>query len=381
MKKFKIISVILSGIILTVLFLAGCNSNNNPAENNANTETTGSYETGSINNDFSYSEGLLDNGFWKDIKALDYVVLCEYSKISIPKNIHDITNEAIQGEIDAILYNYSTIAEITDRPVANGDTVNIDYVGSINDVEFNGGSTDGYGTDVTIGVTQYIDDFLEQLIGHSPGESFDIEVTFPVDYGNEDLNGKDAKFAITINYIVETVIPELTDSFVTENLSIYGWKTIEEMKTDIKNDMQNSAISSYVQNYIFENTTVKSVPENIIRYQEKSMLQYFRNYAEYYEMEINEFLNTYMELSGIDELIALYSEDMKEIAMQDLITQAIAEDAGISVNNDDVAAYFQYYEGVEDYSEYEATYGMPYLKYIVLNQKVIDYLEDNAVKE
>ena len=95
--------------------------------------------------------------------------------------------------------------EVTDRAVKDGDTLNIDYVGTVDGVAFEGGSTDGKGTQVTIGVTSYIDDFLEQLIGHRPGETFDIEVTFPDPYeNNPDLAGKDAVFTVTVNHIVET---------------------------------------------------------------------------------------------------------------------------------------------------------------------------------
>ena len=85
----------------------------------------------------------------------------------------------------------------------NGDTVNIDYVGTVDGVEFNGGSTNGAGTDLEIGSGRYIDDFEEQLIGSHPGDTVEVNVTFPEDYGNEDLNGQDAVFEVTVNGIYE----------------------------------------------------------------------------------------------------------------------------------------------------------------------------------
>lgn len=87
--------------------------------------------------------------------------------------------------------------------IADGDTVNIDYVGSIDGVEFDGGSTQGQGTDLVIGSGSYIDDFEEQLIGAHPGDTVDVNVTFPEDYGKEDLNGKDALFVVTVNGIYQ----------------------------------------------------------------------------------------------------------------------------------------------------------------------------------
>lgn len=89
----------------------------------------------------------------------------------------------------------------TSLTIEDDDTVNIDYVGSIDGVEFEGGNTKGNGADLVIGSHTYIDDFEEQLIGHHPGDSVDVTVTFPEDYGKDELNGKEALFKVTINGI------------------------------------------------------------------------------------------------------------------------------------------------------------------------------------
>ena len=96
--------------------------------------------------------------------------------------------------------SYSTDTSLT---VESGDTVNIDYVGSVDGVEFDGGNTQGMGTDLVIGSGSYIDDFEDQLIGAHPGDQVDVYVTFPEDYGVEDLNGKEALFQVAINGIYE----------------------------------------------------------------------------------------------------------------------------------------------------------------------------------
>lgn len=96
---------------------------------------------------------------------------------------------------------YSTDASLT---VEDGDTVNIDYVGFVDGVEFEGGSTQGQGTDLVIGSGSYIDDFEEQLIGAHPGDEVDVYATFPDPYNNNpDLSGKEALFEVTINGIYE----------------------------------------------------------------------------------------------------------------------------------------------------------------------------------
>ena len=96
--------------------------------------------------------------------------------------------------------SYSTDTSLT---IKDGDTVNIDYVGSIDGVEFAGGSTQGQGTDLVIGSGSYIDDFEDQLIGAHPGDNVEVTVTFPEDYGNEELNGKEAVFDVTVNGIYQ----------------------------------------------------------------------------------------------------------------------------------------------------------------------------------
>lgn len=96
---------------------------------------------------------------------------------------------------------YSTDTSLT---IEDGDTVNIDYVGSVDGVEFEGGNTQGAGTDLVIGSGSYIDDFEEQLIGAHPGDTVDVTVTFPDPYeNNTDLSGKEAVFEVTVNGIYE----------------------------------------------------------------------------------------------------------------------------------------------------------------------------------
>ncbi|MCC2253549.1 FKBP-type peptidyl-prolyl cis-trans isomerase [Ruminococcus sp. CLA-AA-H200] len=111
----------------------------------------------------------------------------------------DSTDSEEETDSEAASAEYSTDTSLT---VEDGDTVNIDYVGSVDGVEFDGGSTNGAGTDLVIGSGSYIDDFEEQLIGYHPGDQVDVYVTFPDDYSNNpDLSGAEALFEVTINGI------------------------------------------------------------------------------------------------------------------------------------------------------------------------------------
>ena len=116
-------------------------------------------------------------------------------------NTEDTSDEDTSDTGDsADATSYSTDTSLT---IEDGDTVNIDYVGSIDGVEFDGGNTQGQGTDLTIGSGRYIDDFEEQLIGAHPGDNVEVTVTFPEDYGSEELNGKEAVFDVTVNGIYQ----------------------------------------------------------------------------------------------------------------------------------------------------------------------------------
>lgn len=332
---------------------------------------------------FDYSSGLTAKGFLDGITALNYVELCDYIGIKIPADQVAVTEEEIQSEIDNILANYQTTTQVTDRPVEDGDTVNIDYVGSIDGVPFDGGSTGGRGTTVTIGVTSYIPGFLEEVIGKMPGEPFDINVTFPENYHAADLAGKPAVFSTVVNYIEETTTPELTDEWVAEFLKEeeYEINTVAELTDYVKVQLQEPKVRTYINKYLSENSSFKASPGTLITYMNGMMVDYYAYYANAYGLDIDTFLQQYVGVESLDALIEQYSTNVQEDAKATLLMQAIAEDAGIEVTEEDLRSYFEDITGSPDYSSYEEEYGLPYLMQAVLFQKVQDYLFDNAVIE
>ena len=372
---------------LSLALLAGCNNaEDDPAIQNTarQTEQTATENPAATQDTgeavFSYSEGIDANGFWTGVRALDHIDMFDYKGMSIPSEVHQVADADIQAEIDYILSSYSSSAEVTDRAVANGDTVNIDYVGRVDGVSFDGGSTGGVGTEVVAGSTNYIDDFLTQIIGHMPGETMDVVVTFPEDYYEESLQGKDAVFETTINFIISAVSPELTDAFVSENLSAdYGWTTVSELTTEIENNLQKNALAGFIMDHFVLNVTANSIPDSIMDYQVKIMLDYYQSYADAYGVGLDEFLNTYVGVSGMDELIESNQADNQNSAKYALVAQAVAEDAGFTVSTEDLVAFFTENMGTSDYSSYEAEYGLPYLAQVVLQRKVIDLVIANAI--
>ncbi len=329
---------------------------------------------------FSPSDGIDDNGFWKDLEALAFVELFDYNAFVIPTDVYEISDEDVSGAIADLITEYISVEtiKVTNRAVVKGDTVNISYVGSVDGVEFENGSTGEGGTEVTAGSEEYIDGFLTQIIGHLPGETVNVEVTFPSDYGNDDLNGKNALFVTTINYILEQTLPELTDEFVEmilyDDERGYDWKTVSELQDGMRNNLKNAAVKTYIGEYLFSQVTVFSIPPKLTAYYENSVLDYYQNYAAEYEMDLDEFLSVYIGFSGREELFEYYAEENLMQARYYLICQAIAEDSGIFVTEDDMIKYLN-----TDYTDLISDYGLPYLKQFVLGWKVLDHIFDNAV--
>ena len=358
-------------LLLSAVAFAGCGKKTDGAE---------TADGGGIDEDyeFSYSGVFDENGLWKAVKALDCIEMFNYKGISVPNHIHEISDAEIEGKMGEILAAYP----ITGRAVENGDEVNIDYVGSIDGVEFDGGSTGGMGTNVIIGITSYIDEFLEQLIGHTPGETINVEVTFPDDYHEESLQGKDALFVTVINHITAAPSLDLTDEFVKENLfSDHGWSNISEMKEASRGLLQKSAVREYIRDYFADEVKISSVPEILIRYQEDLMMDFYQNYANSYGMELNEFLSVYVGAANAEELIESEREYNMQEAKYCLVVQAIAEDAGIVIDEGELARYFSENYGSADYSPYEQQYGLSYLKQTALKDYVLDYVAERAVLE
>jgi len=327
-----------------------------------------------IDRAFTLSDGIDENGFWEGVRALDHVELFDYTAVQINKEVIEVTEDSIEQEIDNFLYSFPDRYEITDRTVEEGDLVNIDCVGSIDGVELENLSTKGMGEDVIAGSDDFIDDFLMQIIGHYPGDVFNVEVTYPEDYGKDELNGKAAVFVTTINYIVVESAAELNDDFVMKNLSeIYGWTTVSEMVESIKINLRNSSVFNTVFQLFTTEVHIMSIPKQLMDYQIQYRFVEFQRDAENRGLTLEEYIG-----SDLDEVANNYYSDIRERAVYCLVNQAIAEDVGLSVSEADLKAYAAENFGSEDYYVIAAQFGLPYLKQAVLYQKVAEYIIDNA---
>ncbi len=388
MKK-RILALLLSFVMLLSLASCGGGKGDDTTASDTSKDTTSPTTTEpadtsvpTVVRKYSYSDGIGDNGYFEGVKASDIAKLETVTGMKIPFSVHFVTEKELEAELEtSVLAYFAEKKQITEGKVENGMTVNIDYVGSINGVEFEGGTTGGNGTDVTIGVTSYIDDFLEQLIGHSVGDTVNVYATFPEDYGKEELNGKEALFVTKINYIVESVYPELTDAFVVENLKEeYGWETAQQVKEELEEYISTSKIEAYIQEQLVAAFEGKTVPNEVMTSLKNGALAEMEIYAEYYSMDVSSLLKA-NGFSSEEDYLAEIAESLDMRARFLLGTQSVAEGLGIDVKTDALSTYFEQYFGTSDYTDYEEMYGLNYLKQTMLCQKVLEHIYNNAVFE
>lgn len=380
MKSLKIALMLLLCAAMLVSCSGGKTDSDGEGAQTGTATDTGSSDTGES---YNYSDGLDENGYFTGVKATDYVTLCEYKGIVVPADEYTPTDSELESEVQSVLESYKENIKVTDRAVRDGDTVNIDYVGSVDGVEFEGGNTKGAGTDVTIGVTNYIDDFLEQLIGHKPGETFNVEVTFPDPYpNNTDLSGKDAVFVTTVNHISEEKYPELTDSFVAEKFADEGWKTVAELRAGLSEELAEQKTSEYLQKYITEQSQITEVPESVIKQQENAMLSYYSSYAAQYSMTLDSLFSAY----GYESAEAFLNDARASIENESrklLVYQAIAETENFVIGESEIVAYLKGNASGFDESmldSYIENYGMPYMAQATLYDMAFDTVADSAVR-
>ena len=230
-------------------------------------------------------------------------------------------------------------------------------------VAFSGGTYSGYS--LTLGSGTFIDGFEDQIVGHTPGETFDVTVTFPEGYSDSTdsegntvvLSGKKAVFSVTLNYISEKVLPELTDAWVAEN---YGESddvhTVEELKALYQDDL-------------LANSTFKELPKEVTDYQVNQCLNYYYTMANYYGYDLDSFVQTAAGYENADALLEGMSDSITTYSKEALLYQAVAETLDIVPTQ----------EQIDTYSSYTDTYGENYCTMVALMDAVTDALTESAV--
>jgi len=267
-------------------------------------------------------------------KYASYCQLGEYKDIAYEKTETEITDEVISSQVNYYLSSYAVTESVTTGTTKNGDTVNIDFLGTVDGVAFDGGSTDGMGYTLTLGAGTMIDGFEEQIVGHDVGETFDIEVTFPENYGNAELAGVDAVFEITINSIEVSTLPDYNDDFIAANTDYATVAEFEQAITDSIKESDDSANKTAIIDKIIATTTIEKYPEKEMQKLIDTTIKEVTDEASSYGYDLATYVSARYGMS--EEYFRNYVSGVAEDFMQEkIVICAIADAEGITVTEDE----------------------------------------------
>ena len=321
-------------------------------------------------------------------KYSKYVELGDYKGIEYTMDVAEVTDDQVNQQIDSFLDGLAETEEVTDRAVEDGDTVNIDFTGTKDGEEFEGGSSEGY--DLVIGSGSFIDGFEDGLIGHEIGDEVSLDLTFPEEYSqNEDLAGQDVNFKVTINSISVKNTPELTDKVVADNTD---YDNVEDYKASVRKSLEDSNKSSAEQqaqadvfNKVVENSKITGYDEDegneLIDKEFDTFKQTAESYKSYgYSYDDVLAANGY---SSEDELKEGITQYVKKYLDQVMVLYCIADKEGITVSSEETDAMVEEYMttySVKTKDEVYDYFGDDYFEVSILSQKVRDFLMENAVQ-
>jgi len=306
------------------------------------------------------------------------VTVGEYKGLTLTS----VTQATVDEEIAAMLEHYAELVEV-DRAAEDGDTVNIDYVGTKDGVAFEGGTAEGY--DLVLGSGSFIDGFEDGLIGAVTGEVRDLNLTFPENYTNADLAGQAVVFNVTVNSVKEEVIPELTDAFVAEKFPDH-YATVAEYTEALRETLNLETYYEQVTDQIMASSEVSKYNEDEVAVEKQALIEEYTSFASYYgsmygldtETAIQYFLG-FESTEAFEEEMGNYAYDVVKNAM---IIKEIAAKENIEltdeVYNAKVTEYAANY-GYEDNASFIEVYGEDMVRKSLLAELVMEFIIDNAV--
>ncbi len=312
-----------------------------------------------------------------DFKVTDYVKLGEYKglKVTYPA-VSEVTDEEVKEYIQEQLEENTEYKEDENRVAQEGDSVNIDYTGTVDGEEFEGGSDTGY--DLVLGSEDFLPDFENGLIGKKAGETAVVTVNFPEDYDEGSLSGKKAEFTVKVNSVSEVIVPEYNDEFVKQ---VSDDKTVADYEASVKEELAASAkdesdmeAGENALRAAMENATVDGYPQPLYDFFYDDTVAGYQAYAEMMGMEYEEFLDGFMSEDDIKEVVVESVNDY-------LVSRAILEQEKMEVTDQDYAASAEKMAADYEYEtleEFEADYGKTYIMTQIVREKALDFVRGSA---
>ena len=303
-----------------------------------------------------------------------------YKGIEITRTVAPVTDAAVDSEIARVQDRNARTEEITDRAAQLGDTVNIDYEGFKDGVAFDGGKADGH--NLELGSGSFIPGFEDQIVGHSVGESFDIELSFPADYHAEELAGAAVTFKINLNGISTKILPELDDDFAKD---VSEFDTLDEYKADVRAKLEADAAKradNEVDSQIIEalgEKLVAVIPEPMIVAETENFVRDYDNRLRMQGLKLDDYLKyTGMTLDDVRTQMRPRAESQVKTR---LALEKIAELENVTVTDEEVEAEMT--KLAEAYnmelSRVKALVDPADVKADVAIQKAVQIVKDNAV--
>ena len=310
------------------------------------------------------------------------VTLGEYKGVSVKKETTVVTDVEVDARVEEECNKQATEIQVEDRAVIEGDTVNLDYAGTVDGVAFAGGTAQDQ--TLKIGSGSFIPGFEEQMIGMNIGEEKDLQVTFPEKYHAEELAGKAAVFHVKVNSITETQLPALDDDFAKD---ISEFDTLEEYKADIRAKLEaqaaerdNNNFTNAVIEKVLENATVE-IPEAMIERQIDSMMRDF----EYRLMGNGLKLDDFLKYTGSDmkAFRENYRGQAEKSVKAHLVLEAIEKAEAIDATQEQIDKQLEAFAAqtgktVEEFKASLSESDIEYFKADAIRDNCVKFLADNA---
>ena len=264
------------------------------------------------------------------------VTLGEYKGIEVQKADMTVTDQDVEDAVKRELEKDSRLVTVTDRAAKDGDTVKIDFDGSVDGVAFDGGKGENY--PLQLGSGSFIPGFEEQIVGHSAGDAFDVEVTFPEDYHAKELAGKAAVFKTVLHEIQTREIPELTDAYADDK----GFDSVDAFREDVKQKLTDAKAKSAaaanenaVIGKVVENAQIE-LPEPMIETQVEQMIDDYARRMQSQGLQLDQ----YMEYTGMtmDKLKEQFHPQAVRNLKTRLTLEKVVEAENIEVSEDAIDA-------------------------------------------
>ncbi len=307
-----------------------------------------------------------------------------YKGVEIEEITAEVTDEDVENEIESMAKKNARMVEV-DRPAQDGDTVLIDYEGWVGDEQFEGGTAERQ--PLKLGSGTFIPGFEEQLVGAVKDEQRDVTVTFPEEYHEQSLAGKEAVFKCKVHEIKEMELPEIDDEFVKD---ISEFDTLDELKADARERLEKSkkeSAENSMKNSVIEavfNANDIEVPEPLVEQEIDSQINQFDQQLRAQGMD----LGTYMQYLGKEP--AEFRDDIREDARKKVKTQmivtAVADQEAFEVSEEEVAAELekmaqQYGLEKDKLAEMIGPQNVGMIQGDIKIRKAVDFMYENAVKK